>query len=44
MSIRQTGVAHIILPVSSEPVSGLKVRRVLPSRYGRMVGPFILFE
>ncbi|MGX9176623.1 pirin family protein [Mesorhizobium sp. BHbdii] len=44
MSIRQTGVTDIVLPVSSEPVSGFKVRRVLPSRYGRMVGPFVLFD
>jgi redox-sensitive bicupin YhaK (pirin superfamily) len=44
MSIRQTGVTDIVLPVSSEPVSGVKVRRVLPSRYGRMVGPFVLFD
>ncbi|RWK40065.1 pirin family protein [Mesorhizobium sp.] len=44
MSIRQTGVTDIVLPMSSEPVSGFKVRRVLPSRYGRMVGPFVLFD
>ncbi|MCF6110946.1 pirin family protein [Mesorhizobium muleiense] len=44
MSIRQTGVTDIVLPVSSEPVSGFKVRRVLPSRHGRMVGPFVLFD
>ncbi|RWM77864.1 MAG: pirin family protein [Mesorhizobium sp.] len=45
MSIRQTGVTDIDdLPVSSEPVSGFKVRRVLPSRCGRMIGPFVLFD
>ncbi|TIQ47245.1 MAG: pirin family protein [Mesorhizobium sp.] len=44
MSIRQTGVTDIDVPVSSEPVSGFKVRRVLPSRHGRMVGPFVLFD
>ncbi|CAH2398544.1 Pirin-like protein CC_3178 [Mesorhizobium ventifaucium] len=30
--------------MSSELVSGFKVRRVLPSKYGRMVGPFVLFD
>jgi redox-sensitive bicupin YhaK (pirin superfamily) len=44
MSIRQSGVTDIVMPVSSDPVRGFKVRRVLPSRYGRMVGPFVLFD
>jgi redox-sensitive bicupin YhaK (pirin superfamily) len=47
MTIRHAGVLDIdtvVLPVSSEPVSGFKVRRVLPSKHGRMVGPFVLFD
>ncbi|TIL34783.1 MAG: pirin family protein [Mesorhizobium sp.] len=45
MTIRHAGVLDtVVLPVSSEHGSGFKVRRVLPSRHRRMVGPFILFE
>ncbi|MET3580354.1 redox-sensitive bicupin YhaK (pirin superfamily) [Mesorhizobium robiniae] len=47
MTIRHAGVLDIdtvVLPVSSDPGSGFKVRRVLPSKYGRMVGPFVLFD
>lgn len=47
MTIRHAGVLDIdtvVLPVSSEPMSGFKVRCVLPSEHGRMVGPFVLFD
>jgi hypothetical protein len=46
MTIRQAGVIDIdtvVLPVSRES-AGFKVRRALPSSYGRIVGPFVLFD
>lgn len=47
MTIRHAGVLDIdtvVLPVSSESGSGFEVRRALPSKHRRMVGPFVLLE
>jgi redox-sensitive bicupin YhaK (pirin superfamily) len=47
VTILKTGAMDmdtVVPPLSREPISGLKVRRALPSRYGRMVGPFVLSD
>ena len=42
MSIRQTGVTD--MPVSSDPVSGFKIRAYCPPGMGEWSAPFVLFD